>query len=369
MACTTLNPHSTVQDDEEASRAKPLIQISKLDFELFQGKLISKEPFWVALQPFLLSRGYKLRPRYQPDWIPSWRNHDGPISHIYTFEDALPITRGNLLDAVRVRDGAKVVFKCVDTSTEEIPIGRYLSSPSLSSNPRNRSVPILDVIPLPNDDSQALIVMPLLLHFTELPFRRVGEVAEAIGQYLQGLKFMHEHNIAHRDACYFNLMMDGSKVIPKGFHFFRPYTHDGVTFKLDWRERGSVKPNKYYFIDFGLSSRYPAHIQGIRDTGILGQDRSVPEASITVPYDPFKVDVYQLGNVILELVKEYDGLEPFLKLGQAMTRRSPDERPSPSEALKQLKQLSWWELRRRVWKRDTDLLIRFLVKFCGANYY
>lgn len=28
--------------------------------------------FWVDYQPFLLSRGYKLRPRYQPDWVPSW---------------------------------------------------------------------------------------------------------------------------------------------------------------------------------------------------------------------------------------------------------------------------------------------------------
>ena len=30
------------------------------------------ELFWVGLQPFLLGRGYRLRPRYQPDWKPSW---------------------------------------------------------------------------------------------------------------------------------------------------------------------------------------------------------------------------------------------------------------------------------------------------------
>lgn len=33
---------------------------------------LSDEMFWVDYQPFLLSRGYKLRPRYQPDWVPSW---------------------------------------------------------------------------------------------------------------------------------------------------------------------------------------------------------------------------------------------------------------------------------------------------------
>lgn len=30
------------------------------------------ERFWVDQQLFLLSRGYKLRPRYDPAWIPSW---------------------------------------------------------------------------------------------------------------------------------------------------------------------------------------------------------------------------------------------------------------------------------------------------------
>lgn len=27
---------------------------------------------WVDIQPFLLGRGYRLRPRYDPSWIPSW---------------------------------------------------------------------------------------------------------------------------------------------------------------------------------------------------------------------------------------------------------------------------------------------------------
>jgi hypothetical protein len=29
--------------------------------------------FWARYQPFLRHRGYELRPRYQPDWQPSWR--------------------------------------------------------------------------------------------------------------------------------------------------------------------------------------------------------------------------------------------------------------------------------------------------------
>jgi hypothetical protein len=31
------------------------------------------EELWVSFQPFLLSKGYRLRPRYHPDWVPSWK--------------------------------------------------------------------------------------------------------------------------------------------------------------------------------------------------------------------------------------------------------------------------------------------------------
>lgn len=93
-------------------------------------------------------------------------------------------------------------------------------------------------------------------------------------------------------------MMDASGVIPRGFHFARRTTHDGRWGLLKWRERWSVRPIKYYYIDFGLSSKYPADATNILDIGIVGQDKTVPERSLEVPYDPFKMDVYQLGNAL-----------------------------------------------------------------------
>ena len=33
--------------------------------------------------------------------------------------------------------------------------------------------------------------------------------------------------------------------------------------------------------------------------GIAGRDRDVPELSKNVPYDPFKVDIFTIGNVLL----------------------------------------------------------------------
>ncbi|RDB27936.1 hypothetical protein Hypma_002163 [Hypsizygus marmoreus] len=355
------------QNAKEALRLA-LPNYSGRSVDIFLGNLLYNEPSWAALRPFLASRGYRLRPRYQPDWIPSWTNYPGPIDNLRVFEDALTPPRSNLMDAVRERDGLKVVLKCVDIPTEEIELAQYLNSPQLLSDPRNRSVRILEIIPLPDDKTRALIVMPLLLPFSILPFRRVGEFAEAVSQFLQGLEFMHEHKIAHRDACFYNLMMDGSRIVPRGFHFLNPWTHDGVNRKgFEWRDRWSVRPVQYYFIDFGLSHRYPSSAQNIKDTGIFGQD-DVPEHSLETPYDPFKSDVYQLGNVILKVLSDYEGMELFVQLGRAMTNKKPDERPSPSEALKLLASLDKGTLRRRIWRRSTSSRDRFMIKYCRAKY-
>lgn len=95
--------------------------------------------------------------------------------------------------------------------------------------------------------------------------------------------------------------MDISKAVPKGYHFAEPHTHDGFTWKFEWRDRWSIRPVQYYFIDFGLSCQYPPGLTDIKDSGIYGQDKTVPEFAHTAPYDPFKLDIYQLGNVIVKV--------------------------------------------------------------------
>lgn len=53
------------------------------------GELAKHEAFWVDLQPMLLQRGYQLRPRYQPGWIPSWLKLSKPRANIFKHEDAV----------------------------------------------------------------------------------------------------------------------------------------------------------------------------------------------------------------------------------------------------------------------------------------
>ncbi|KAJ7151667.1 kinase-like domain-containing protein [Mycena filopes] len=304
-------------------------------------KLLSQERYWVDHQPFLSSRGYMLRPRYHPGWVASWTLPGAKIhselGRVYPpdFEDSVEeASRHNVLDAIRISDGSKVVLKRVRTCMPEIGIALYLNSPELRRDPCNRTFRLLDVIPLPDDDSFAILVMPFLQEFSRPKFCNLQEITEAMRQFLQGLKFMHSHNIAHRDACAGNMMMDASKVIPGGCHFSAPWSENGVGAELYWRARSSVSPVDYYFIDLGLSDYCPAGPEDTRDLGIFGQDKTVPELSDTVLYNPFKVDIYQLGNVFNALIKKYPAMAShFQPLATSMTEQIPYERPTASQAL------------------------------------
>ena len=98
-------------------------------------------------------------------------------------------------------------------------------------------------------------------------------------------------------------MVDGERLVPGGWHPFDPRAppdgrHDKLS-RFEWVDRWSTGPHAYYLIDFGYSRRLEPH-RRILLTGIYGQDDSVPEMSLTVPYDPYPVDVYHVGNMLLK---------------------------------------------------------------------
>ncbi|KAF5379491.1 hypothetical protein D9615_006618 [Tricholomella constricta] len=339
-----------------------------LDVDAFMGKRLEQEEFWVEHYNFLLSHGYQLRPRYHPDWVPSWIRAVQPANLNYLdYEDSVQlILHADLNDAIRVQDGSKVVLKYVDRSSKETAIATALGE---IAHPRNHCVPVLALLPLPGitelDPRNALLVMPQLIPFAMLPFCFVGEFAEAMWQFVEGLQTLHICRIAHRDACYFNLMMDGSKVVPKGSHFVRPKSHTGILRDtIEWHTRWSVRPNKYYFIDFGLSTRYMKGVELETQVGRIGQDRSVPEFAFPLspfPYNPFKLDIYQLGNALLTVVEQYDGLEPFLALLKPMTSQYPEDRPALSEVLSQLNDFTPEMLECRVKSRSPSSLDDYCI--------
>ncbi|KAJ6489432.1 kinase-like domain-containing protein [Mycena vulgaris] len=295
--------------------------------------IFGDEHMWVELQPLLLSLGFRLRPRYDPNWIPSWTNTSEPGQ----YEDSLGLCIDyNIVDATRIEDGKKVVLKRVATASEELQIIKYLCS---ISDRRNRTIPLIGIIPLP-DNLTSLLVMPYLRRFNHPPFHCRAEFLEAMRQFLEGLEFMHELNVSHFDITPQNLMMDESRVVPGGSHFCFPHSHTGFPGVFSWENRCSVGPVDYYYIDFGLSMYFRDGKNAALTTGTLRTFKKIPELSQTAPYNPFKVDIFQLGLTMGKLIETYPALSAFRPVSERMMSPNPQDRPDPADSLAELNRIA-----------------------------
>ena len=101
----------------------------------------------------------------------------------------------------------------------------------------------------------------------------------------------------HRDCASPNIMMDGNPLYPGGFHPIRNvFALDGTG--VAWPLSRSHFHVQYYYIDFSLSVYIPPGVQPKLAVGIFGRDQEPPELSESIPYDPFKLDIFILGNVL-----------------------------------------------------------------------
>ncbi|KAJ7220638.1 hypothetical protein GGX14DRAFT_354394 [Mycena pura] len=301
--------------------------------------LLPCELFWRDNYNHILQHGYKLRTRYHPDWVPSWKSFGA-----FWAEDRLqiPSFRGAVNDARRCADDARVVLKRVDL--KELAVLQYMRS--LPSTPQNRTVPVLDVIHLQNP-KWVLIVMPFLGRFYKPPFQRLDEVIYALHQIMTGIAFMHSHNVAHRYACYPSVRslrsdsyqgclfveLDTSELIPSGFHFCSSDLTPDMKHRIKPRSRFAVNV-PYYIIDLEFSMVHPGPQQALDH---VGQDKTVPEYKNNDPYDPFKLDIYQVGNMIRrDFLALYVGLDVLTPIAEAMTCETPTDRPTASEVVRAL---------------------------------
>ncbi|KAJ7502453.1 kinase-like domain-containing protein [Mycena galericulata] len=326
------------------------------------------EIFWRERQPWLEERGYMLRPRYKPGWVGSWV---GTNKDPWNCEDGVSDSVGVVIDAIRSRDNADVCLKRIkmDVHEHEVAIAIYLSSDPLARDPRNRCVSILETLNYPGDVNIAIIVMPLLRAYLEPRFDTFGEAVDFFGQIFEGLKFMHDHNVAHRDCKSDNILMDASEMYPDGFHPVETKRKRNFSGRVKFYNR-TQRPPKYYYIDFGLSRRYETRNPPPLEPIIMGGYKNVPEFRFTEDgeppedCDPFPTDVFCLGNMICadflqgdksnEYKNKLYGFEFMKPLVDDMVSEDPATRPTMDEVVERFaairSTLGAWKLRSRVVK-------------------
>ena len=103
--------------------------------------------------------------------------------------------------------------------------------------------------------------------------------------------------LSFRDCSLKNVMFDATRMYPLGFHPMDDIFLDDIMTFAPVIPRLEVGV-KYYFVDYGISSYFPPGSQHELVLGIAGHDRDVPELSNSVLYDPFKVNIFTIGNVL-----------------------------------------------------------------------
>ncbi|KAI0040833.1 hypothetical protein FA95DRAFT_1527205 [Auriscalpium vulgare] len=331
----------------------------------FPGGLNHIEKWWVKHRDWLQECGYTLRRRYQADWSPSWK----PEDFWHHFEDGQTLTR--VMDGTRTSDGLHVVMKQIsDKQTpHEVEVYQRMTSEPLSSDPRNRTAPLLDILQVPDEPKKRLLVMPMLRPLDSPEFETFGEAISFFTQIFEAIQLMHEHHIAHRDCTYNNIMLDPSGMFPIPFH---PREIDR---RRDWKGKvphltRTQRPTRYFLIDFGLSGIYPPE-EGVvpLDFPTPGGDKTVPEhANESELCNPFPVDVYYLGNLIREeFIGKYHGFEFLYPLVGDMVAVDPSKRPTMDEVVSRFKKirdsLSSWKLRSRLVRRKDWAIVGLYKSF------
>ncbi|KAH6884706.1 hypothetical protein BKA70DRAFT_137394 [Coprinopsis sp. MPI-PUGE-AT-0042] len=310
--------------------------------------LTEKELYWKDHYHWLLEQGYRLRSRYHPDWIPSWK--DDKTKRMRSCEDAwnLRVER-TMNDAFQVSDDRHVVLKRVSKTKfpQEVSILRYFAQEGVASDPKNHCIPLLNVLEAPDDKEHDIVVLPLLRAYDDPQFDTVGEALAFVREVLEGFSFLHQHRVAHRDVKGDNILMDSKALGIVDFNFNRPRMHrDGLN-PIKPKYRRTQKWPRYHIIDFGFSSQYAPEEMPPSEAPLPASDRSLPELDAPDSrFNPFPSDVYYIGNWIrIDLIdgnptnslrpgfKTLDFLRPLI---DDMTRREPTQRVTVDEALHRL---------------------------------
>jgi hypothetical protein len=115
--------------------------------------------------------------------------------------DLILLQYGQIIDAVRIKDGAPVALKKISkyVHPQETKIGTIFSSEPLVSDPRNHCVTIQGTLQPPDDDDATILVMPLLHDYDEPSFDTFGEVIDFFQQVFKVSIMIQENSVNLND--------------------------------------------------------------------------------------------------------------------------------------------------------------------------
>lgn len=210
------------------------------------------------------------------------------------------------------------------------------------------------VILHPSDDAKhVMVIFPILRAYDSPQFDTVGEALDFIREMLEGLAFLHEHRVVHRDIRSDNYMMDVTGMYSERFHFGMPNrTYDlSKPISLFQERHRTVHWPKYCIIDFEHSKRYPLDDMPPLELPVFASDNTAPELYLEdVPSNPFPIDVYRFGNLLrMDFIEggnpipvespKRKGFEFLLPLIKVMMRDKPEDRVTMQEALEKFDEI------------------------------
>ena len=165
-----------------------------------------------------------------------------------------------------------------------------------------------------------------------------------------------------------NILLDADAMYPDGFHPVAMERAGDFSDPARYISRTSAGAKaKYYYVDFGISVYIPEDVDQKLVTGVFGRDQDPPELSDLVPYDPFKLDIFIIGNMFrrefyqvgvlrhnllafrLRVLQTFTNVEFLKDLIEVMTHPQPISRPSAMEAL-----ALWKKMRETVWTLNRE---------------
>ncbi|KAL1667471.1 hypothetical protein GGF50DRAFT_124799 [Schizophyllum commune] len=234
---------------------------------------------------------------------------------------------------VRTSEGQDAVLRVVavhDEGREQLRIWRKLATAPHALMCENHTLPLLQEINLEHVTFAAFpyVAQPMERIYGGWAKNSVGDILDAVMQALEGLSYIHSLGIAHRDAFKYNFLMQ----------FYRESLLTRMV---------PVSRPRVYLIDFESAIEFPVEcppserlcigppcINSLSDVDKYTAPR-IPEMDRWQPYDPFKLDVWQLATSLSDFDSTLPAVEDVLAY---MASDDPADRLTAHEALSRLRE-------------------------------